>query len=392
MHPIARSRLPVLHRCAACVGLVLVAMCSTSACKRAQQTDAGAKQPEPVLLGAEDLATATRVTLRSGPTISGTLEPEDKAVIRAETGGSVVELRAQLGDAVKRDDVLARIEVGGLGDAYRSAQVGVSAAERTLQFSRDEQQRSESLFRTGAQSRKQLDDDRNAVSGAQARLETARAQATTARKQLRDTSVRAPIAGVVSEQPVNRGDVVAPGAPLFTVIDPSSLRLEASVPSASLSDLARGTAVEFEVRGHPGKAFRGVITRIAPAADTATRQIAIQASIPNASAQLLAGLFAEGRIASREKHALALPLDAVDQRGPRPMVTVIRGGRAQRVEVALGLIDDVAQRVEIARGVAAGERVVVGAAADIEPNTPVRVEPGPKPSVSLDAGSDASLN
>jgi RND family efflux transporter MFP subunit len=396
MQPLALMRLPALRaraRSYAPVALVLVS--SAFACKPAQRaSDAGASNAgaaadaQPVLLGAEDVAVATRVTLRTGPLISGTLEPEDKAVIRAEAAGSVIALDAQLGDAVKRGAVLARIEVGGLPDTYRSAQAAVRSAEHARELARQQLQRTERLVHSGAQPEKQLDDDRNAVSTADAQVEAARAQAATARKQLQDATVRAPLDGVVSEQPVHQGDVVAAGAPLFTVIDPSTLRLDAAVPSAALPELARGTAVEFEVRGHPGKRFRGEIARISPAADPATRQISIQVSIPNPASLVLAGLFAEGRIASKEKEALALPVDAVDQRGPHPLVTVIRGGRARRVEVELGMVDDVAQSVEIVRGLSAGERVVVGPVADLEEGTKVRFSGGAGAAAKLDAGRE----
>jgi len=68
----------------------------------------------------------------------------------------------------------------------------------------------------------------------------------------------------VSERSIGLGDIVAPGTPLFTVIEPSSLRLEGAVPAASATSLQIGTPVKFEVQGFEGKPFEGKIERISP--------------------------------------------------------------------------------------------------------------------------------
>ena len=123
--------------------------------------------------------------------------------------------------------------------------------------------------------------------------------------------IRAPLTGVVSSREVNRGDVVSPGTALFTVIDPSSMRLEASVPSDDLSALRVGAKVEFTVRGYD-QTFPGTIERIAPQADAATRQVPIYVAIPNVGGRLVAGLYAEGRVVSQSASGLVVPLAAIN--------------------------------------------------------------------------------
>ena len=138
--------------------------------------------------------------------------------------------------------------------------------------------------------------------------------------------------------PVNAGDIVTPGAELFTVVDPSSMRLEASVPSESLSELRVGAPVEFQVRGYE-QAFDGRLERIAPQTDAATRQLPIYVAIPNTGGRLVGGLFAEGRVVTQSATGLVVPVNAVNTTGPTPWVLRVVDGRAERVDVTLGLRD-----------------------------------------------------
>jgi hypothetical protein len=106
--------------------------------------------------------------------------------------------------------------------------------------------------------------------------------------------------------------------------------------------------------------------------DPATRQVRVTITIPNTGA-LVGGLFAEGRVATEEKTAPALPLAALDLKGPTPTVRRVRTGRVEVVAVQLGLRDDVAGLIEVTGGVAAGDTVLVGGAASIVAGTLVMV-------------------
>jgi multidrug efflux pump subunit AcrA (membrane-fusion protein) len=131
--------------------------------------------------------------------------------------------------------------------------------------------------------------------------------------------------------------------------------------------------VRFSVSGYPGRTFTGTVERINPTADPATRQVRIYVSIPNEGSTLVAGLFAQGRVASETRTALLAPESAVDQRGVTPMVVRLKGGRAERVPVQLGLRDEAKGSYEIVSGLAAGDTLLVGAAQGITPGTPVKV-------------------
>ena len=337
-------------------------------------SDTEAKAPAadaPLNIGAENVVVAALAQVETGPLLSGSLRPEREAAVRAQAAGSVVQVLVEKGQAVSAGQPLARIDDSAVRDAHLSAQSGVRTAEQALAVARRNAERAQALAEAGAIADRDLEAARVQAAGAQAQLADARARLAGARKQLENTVVRSPIAGVVSDRPVNAGDVVAPGAPLVTVIDPARMRLDASVASEQLGMLRVGAPVRFTVTGYPGRAFEGRVERINPAADPMTRQVPIYVSIPNAGGTLVAGLFAQGRVASEARQVLTVPAAAVDERGVTPSVLRVRGGKTERVPVKTGVRDDAV--VEVVSGIAAGDTVLTGAALGTAPGTAVRV-------------------
>ena len=368
---------------------LVIVLALFAACKQP-----GGKPPQgegsaPALrLAAEDLATVRRGELVTGPRISGTLTASSRSVVRAEAAGSVIEIGPELGDTVKQDDLLARIEVKALGEAQESAEANVTSARAQRDLARREVQRTEALVKGGALAQRELDRARSQLTAAEAGVEQARAQLSQSRSQLGDAIAHAPFAGVIARRSVNPGDVVAPGAELYEVIDPSTMRLDASVASDDLSLVAVGKAVDFAVRGYPGQLFTGTISRLAPSADPVTRQVQVLVDIPNPGNKLLSGLYAEGRVAVEKREALLAPLGAIDTTGDQPSVLRIENDVIQRVTVALGIRDERAEMVEVTSGLAAGDiLLLVRAAKNVIPGT--KVELPAKPAAGSGAGSMA---
>jgi RND family efflux transporter MFP subunit len=153
------------------------------------------------------------------------------------------------------------------------------------------------------------------------------------------------------------------------------MRLEASVPTEDLGWLSVGKPVLFDVRGYPGQSFEGKIQSIAPAADAATRQIPILVDLPNESGKLVAGLFADGRVAAEVKQALLVPIAAVDAAADQPTVLRVKQGAVERVPVTLGLRDEQRELVEVTAGLAAGDVLLAHPAGGVVPGTKVTLPP-----------------
>jgi RND family efflux transporter MFP subunit len=342
-------------------------------CKKDTADAAPAGKTETMLVGPENVTVVRTQQIRTGPALSGSLAPERQATIRAEMSAAVLDTYAEPGQRVGAGQALAQLDAAVLRDQAVSARSAVATAQSSYDIARRNLERNQALERAGAIAERDLEQARNQVVATQGNLSAMRAQLANITKQLDKASVQAPFAGVVAQRQANAGDVVSPGAALFTVVDPASMQLEAAVPAEALAQVRVGMPVEFKVNGYPTRTFTGRIVRVNPTADPATRQVKIVASIPNAGNTLVGGLFAEGRVSSETRNAPMVPAGAVDERGLRPYVVRLRGGRIEKAEVALGLRDAASERVEITRGLAEGDTLLLGAARGISPGTPVRV-------------------
>lgn len=351
---------------------MMVALALVMACK-GKRAERGIASTEPVVLvGQENIAVATMAELRSGPPISGSLEPEVEARVRSEITGPVARTFADEGQRVRRGVLLARIDDNAVRDAYLSAKSAVRTAESALQNAQRNAERATRLAQAGALPERDLETALLNQTNARGTLADARARLASAEKQLAHTQVRAPINGVVSERQVAPGDVVQLGAPMFTIVDLRSLRLEATVPVEEINRLRVGTPVEFVVSGFDRR-FTGRIQRVNPAVDPATRQVRIYVAIPNGERALVAGLFAEGRVASDTRRAVAVPVSAVDRRGTSPVVHRVKSGKVNLVPVQLGVQDEATELVEVHSGLAQGDTVLLGSAQGVSEGTAVRV-------------------
>lgn len=372
----ARLRIPpAVRRRAPLLLALLLAALLVYTCQRRGGRDGAATEAAPTLvwLDPQDITVAGEAQVDAGPAVSGAITARTQSTLRAEVGGTVVSVAAELGQRVRAGQVLARIEDPSLAEARRSAASAVRGAEIAVGNAGRDVERQEVLTAAGATARRELEVARGAQAQAQTQLADARARLADAEEALRDATVRAPIDGIVATRQVSEGDVVQPGATLFTVIDPGTMRLEAAVPADRLGGLRVGAPVTFTVRGLAGETFTGRVERVAPSVDPATRQIPILVTIPNPGGRLVSGLFAEGRVETESRAALTVPAQAVETAAGESRVTKVEGGRAERVPVRLGATDETSGRVEVLAGLAAGDTVLVGPAGEVAPGTPVRV-------------------
>ena len=353
--------------------LIFVIAYAATSCKNGDAASDTSAAASAVLVGPENVVVVKAQEIRTGPTLSGAIEAERAATIRAEAAAAVMQTYAEPGQRVGAGALLARLDDSAIRDQALSARATVATAQNGYDIAKRELDRAEALLKAGAIAEREMERARNGALAAETQLASARAMYANAKKLQNKTQITAPFAGVISARQANAGDIVSPGTALFTIIDPSTMRLEASIPAQSLSSVRVGMPVEFSVAGYDTHRFTGRVTRINPAADPATRQVRIIATIPNAGAALVTGLFAEGRVASESRTAPVVPVAAVDERGVRPWVMRIKNGRVERVEIELGLKDDQTEMVEARAGLTPGDTLLLGTARGLSAGTPVKV-------------------
>lgn len=356
------------------VRLVPLVVLATAACSK-PAAEAAAPEP-PVQVPADQVAMVDSLEVESGPALSGTLTAERTAQVRSQMSGTVLAVYAKEGQAVSAGQAIALIDTTVAAEQARSARSALRSAQVQSQLATRNAERSAALLKAGAIADRDEEGARAQAQAAAAAVADATSRLAAAEKLLRDGTVRAPFAGVISELPVSAGDVVQGGAGgatlLATVVDPSELTLEASVPAENLNGIKRGAKVEFTLNGMSKQVVTGTVARINPTVDPTTRQVRIYVVVPNRNQALASGLFAEGRVTIEAAHALAVPLSALDPRATTPSVKRLKGGKVESVPVTVGLRDALRERV-VVTGVARGDTVLLGGAIGTPTGSSVRI-------------------
>jgi membrane fusion protein, multidrug efflux system len=338
---------------------IALTACNKSGSGPAAGAASAAAASVPLLIGPEDLVTLSSGLQASGPVISGSLQPERRADLRAEVGAVVLQVLKENGESVKAGELLVRLDDAAIRDSLVSAQEAVRASSQTFEGSERQLTRLKTLQGQGMTSMQALEDAEVRRNNAQSDLVSARARLATAQQQLRRTEVRAPFAGVVSDRKVSAGDTAQVGKELLKVIDPASLRFEGLVSADRMGELKLGQNVRFRVNGIPQAEFTGKVARIDATANATTRQVALVVSFSEpAQAPRMAGLFAEGRVETGGMQTLMLAGGALVRSGDTAHAWKIDGKALRKVAVTLGERDPRSGHFPVLKGLAAGDRVL----------------------------------
>jgi multidrug efflux pump subunit AcrA (membrane-fusion protein) len=359
------------------------------------------------------IAVAQRAPVTGTVTYTGSVAPYNEQDVFPRVNGRIVEMPVYPGDAVRPGQVVARLDdveltsrlreteaMAATADANRdqmeadlvAAQHGIVQMEKELEmvaaelaYARAVADRSERLFDRGAISRQEYENDRAMAASleakqgaARAKLEQARAMEASARKKLeaavamvaqgravartaqvvRDyVTIVAPSAGFVVKRFVAPGVLVEPGMAILKIAQMDRVRLQANVGEKDLASIKLGSPVIVTAAGAGPVPITARVTAVFPFVDQGARTAVVEAVVDNSGRRFLPGQYVTMEFVTGERaDALAVPRGAVTRLGGKATVWVAQDGRAQLREVATGLENP--ERVEITRGLTAGERVV----------------------------------
>ncbi len=339
------------------LAFALACALALAACSKSG-ADAQKAQPTALLVSAEDLATIRNNALTSGPVITGSIQPERRADLRAEVQAIVLQVQKENGDAVKRGDVLVRLDDNAIRDALASAEATNRAAVQALDQAERQFQRMKTLRASGMASAQALDDAEGRRNAAQSDVEAAKARVVVARQQMQRTEVRAPFDGVVSERKVSAGDTAQVGKELLKVIDPNSMRFEGLVGADDIGQVKAGQGVHFRVNGYGDQEFAGKVRRVNPAANPTTRQVEVLVDFVGDKQPKLAGLYAEGRLETQSRVSLTVPSSAVVRDGDKVSAYRVKDGKLQKVALKVGDRDPRSGDFVVVSGLDEGDQVI----------------------------------
>ncbi|MCV2355913.1 efflux RND transporter periplasmic adaptor subunit [Paucibacter sp. B2R-40] len=331
--------------------------CGKDGGKKDSAADA-AKSDIALLIAPEDQLTMSLADFASGPVITGSIQPEKRADLRAEVSAVVLQVLKENGEAVKRGDLLARLDDSSIREQLTSADESARVSAQSFEQAERQYQRLKTLQAQGMSSLQATEDAEQRRNNAQGDQVAAKARAAQARQQLQRTEVRAPFDGILSERKVSAGDTALVGKELFKVMDPRSMRFEGLVSADRMSELKPGQTVSFSVNGLDEKDFSGKIRRIDAAANATTRQLEVLVDFAPGSAPKVAGLYAEGRVETGSVSTLMLPDSAVLRAGDESFAWVINGDLLKKAAIKLGERDARRGEYAVLSGLKAGDRIL----------------------------------
>jgi membrane fusion protein (multidrug efflux system) len=320
--------------------------------------DAASAPSAALLISPEDVLAVGLQTHASGPVITGSIQPERRADLRAEVSAVVLQVLKENGEVVHKGDLLVRLDDTSIRDSLQSAEESGRAAAQALDQAQRQYARVKTLQAEGMSSQQALDDAEVRRNTAQSDRVAADSRTVAARQQRTRTEVRAPFDGVVSDRKVSAGDTAAIGKELLKVIAPDSMRFEGLVSADRMGDIQAGQAVQFRINGFDRTDFIGKVRHVDASADPVTRQVSVIVDFAPGTAPRVAGLYAEGRIASGASQALLLPEAAIVKEGDKAYVWRLNGNKLAKTTVTLGDRDARLGNVVVASGIAAGDRVL----------------------------------
>jgi HlyD family secretion protein len=316
--------------------------------------------------------------------ISGTLAPRSRVAVKSKLPGTIDRMLVDIGDAVAMGQTIATIdrrEIDAQLDAAVAAvavtKAALETAEANLASAVLEHDRAKNLFDKGALPRQRLDGAETAHRAAVAQRDLASANLAQSNAALRRTrevqsnaTVTSPVNGFVVERNYDSGST--PGdKPIVVVADLREMKLEAGVSELEAGRLRVGMKAAVSVQAKPGQAFAGQLAAIAPEVDERNRHFKIDVRVPNDGRTLLSGMYATARIAeAAATNVVLIPKDAVATREGKRIVQKVQGDAVSIVEVVEGLADGT--RVQIVKGLAAGDTVLADARRQLATGAKVR--------------------
>ncbi|HEY0162448.1 MAG TPA: efflux RND transporter periplasmic adaptor subunit [Edaphobacter sp.] len=314
----------------------------------------------------------------------------------AKVAGYVKSIHVDIGDHVRKDAVLAILEVPEIQDDMAKAKAAVAAAEADVITAQSAVQRAQAGANIAKLSYQRIQDVANRDKGlipkqevdvAQSHELEAAAQLASAISSLKAaeqnkleadseyartldmvqyTSIRAPFTGVVTKRYANTGSMIQAGIssqtqtmPVVKLSQNDLLRLTLPVPVSDVADIRNGQPVQVDVISL-GRTLQGKVTRYANSVQTSTRTMDTEVDVPNPDGKLVPGMYAEVHLhLAARPNVLSVPLDAVEGLGTSVQQTyVVRDGIIHLIPIKVGL--QTATRVEILSGLQSGEKVIVG--------------------------------
>lgn len=304
--------------------------------------------------------------------ITGTLEAGNDAYVYAKVSEKVIEIRKNVGDRVKKDEVIAVLENRIWQERLNQAKAALQSAQARYQQVKQEFERYKRLYQQEAVSEQQWEKIQSSMEEAKAGFDQAEASYQQANEQFENTFIRAPFNGIVGSLLYDEGETAVQGQPVVKIINTRLMKAKLNIPDIHAGKIKSGQRVVGEFPATDNTTYTGRINRIDPAIDPLSRTFQAEAIFNNIRNELKSGMYGTFRIElETHRHVFVVPDNAILPRTQvqvnretgetfmkkQSFVYVVQKDSANLVEVKTGLEAD--GRVEIREGLKPGSRVIV---------------------------------
>ena len=324
------------------------------------------------------------------------ISPNQVVNLFSRVDGYVAKLHVDKGDFVKAGQLLMEIDHTDYLHAVNQAKANLAAShakvaqqKAALRNARLTLDRMQALIKDQFVSQQDLDNAQVNFDAAVAALESLDAQVkqmevalAQADTNLTYSYIRAPFAGYIAERNLDTGAYVTGAASststmsrsMLSLHDIDRVRVLIEVVEKDIPTIQIGQKAGLRAEAYPDRVFEGQVTRIVQALNRETRTMTVEIDLPNKDRRLKGGMFARVEVmVGTHPQAVQIPIDAVSRLEDTQYVFVVRDGKAQRVNVEIGVRDD--NRVEITKGLTGDETVIVSGKDLVHDGTPVQAQP-----------------
>jgi RND family efflux transporter MFP subunit len=345
-------------------------------------------RPRPLAVQVAGVALAGGATPGSGITANGYVVARTKASVAAKIPGRLDYLGVHEGSRVRRGEVIARLESGDVQAQLGAARADLAEIEAQLTQARNDLARAQRLSAQQVLSPSDLENAGTRVSVLTAQAGAARARVRLAEANLENTRVRAPFDGTVLNKDAEVGEIVAPASAgggltrtaIVTMADLRTLEVEVDVNEAYISQIRNGQGAGITLDAYPDTTFRGAVRQVVPTADRQKATVQVKVSILDRDPRILSEMGAKvvfatdagrGGAPATVAPRVTVPAEAVVSAPDGARVWIVEGGRVSARTIEAGRVRD--GQVEVRRGLAGGETVVLRPPATLREKLPVRV-------------------
>ena len=286
----------------------------------------------------------------------GSFTPNREIEIKPLAGGEVIQLPINEGQGVKAGQLIAKLD-------DEQIRFQIEALQVTLEGYQNDLKRYEVLVKGDAVPAVNLERTQLSIRGTQAQIKQLK-------KQLENTVITTPFAGIVTSKMIEKGSVVSMGAPIAKITDISALKLVVNIPEKSINQFRVGQSISIETQVYPNVYFKGKVNMVGVEGDAA-HNYPVEIIVQNGNNNpLKAGMY--GSIVNENQlkaQTLAVPRQAIVGSTKKAQVYIIDNGKAVLKDVTIGVTNN--EYYEITKGIKEGDQVIVSGQINLQNGTPV---------------------